>query len=324
MLISQEASRRSAGAPSMALLALFLVLPCAAAGQETPARSIAVPVRAPGLPYPVAVVTELSGQGTVRHAGVTQPLALLDTLAPDDEVRLAAGAAAQIVMTSGAQRVYALAGPGRCRVRVNEVIALEPRTGLTVRDLVGDWRAVRLRPGLVGRASVSLRGPGPTRLEPRAPVGAQRAAALDVLRWDAPPAPSYDRWQYSVSVIDEQGREVFSAQTGAAQLPLPHDLAWTRGAVYVWTVEAASEGGRRASGAAEFALIDAADEARIAAAFAAAADARARLPASAVPAEEVLLALLLDQAGLRDEADLQWRRLAQRNSAYASPGALAR
>jgi len=272
----------------------------------------------------VAVITELRGHVSRRTGATDHELALLDTLASGDELRLAAGASAQIVITAGRQRVYALAGPGRCRLRDGQFIALQPAAAIAERDLIGDWRKVRLHPGMVGRASVALRGDAAEQLAIRTPVGGQRAATLDALQWDAPRGAAPERWTYAVSLIDEQGRKRYAGRTAALSLALPRDLAWMRDQAYVWTVDASSEGGRHAGGVAEFRLVGAGIERQVAAAEAAAAVARARAPSHAVPPEEVLFAMLLDQAGLHGEADRQWRRLAQADPAFAPWGERSR
>ncbi len=330
---SQQVSGGTGCAPWAAALLLLGLLAARAPAQDAlpgapsaAARAPAVPGmdRTRALPQTVALATGLSGPATLRHAGRIRPLAVLQALAPGDELQLAPGTSAEIVVAGPRQRVYALSGAGRYRLHGDEIVALEPRATVVVRDLLGEWRTLRLQPGPVGRASVALRGADESTLATRVPVGGQCAASLEFLRWDAPRTPPFDHWTYTVRLVDEQGREVLAAQTVEPLLALPRDLDWHRGAAYVWTVDAASEGGRRAEGAAEFRLVDAAVEARVAAAMAAAAAARDRPPRAVPAAEDVLLALLLDQAGLRNEADRQWRRLAGASAAFAAWGALAR
>jgi hypothetical protein len=194
-----------------------------------------------------------------------------------------------------------------------------------VRDLVGDWRALRLRPGLIGRASVSLRGVPDTPLVTRSPVGGQRAAKVDQLRWEA---PSYrrpgERWAYSVQVVDAPGRVLFAAEADDTSVTLPRDLAWSRGQCYVWTVAAVGDDGQRADGMSEFCIVAQDVEARVDVVEDAVARAHRQLPGAGPLAEDVLLALVLDQTELRNDADRQWRSLASARPAFAAWSAVGR
>ena len=194
-----------------------------------------------------------------------------------------------------------------------------------VRDRAGFAQTtLQLQPGMVGRASVSLRGVPDTPLATRSPVGGQRTDAIDVLRWEAPFGKRREHWSYAVAVIDAQGRPVFSATAADTFLGLPHDLVWRRGQSYVWTVAAVSDEGRRADGSAEFHIVSQDLEDRIGAVAAATAEAHRRLTDAGSLAEDVLFAVMLDQAGLRNDADRQWHSLALARPVFAAWSTLAR
>jgi hypothetical protein len=306
---------------SAAVLWFFAALATAGAQAPLPGarQSPFVPAPAPAAqPAPCALLTGLEGRASVQRADGTRRLAVLDALLPNDELRLAADARVELVVTVGQQRVFSLKGPGRFQLSKGAVLALDRNSFVAVRDLVGDWGALRLRPGLVGRASVSLRGAPDTSLAIRAPLGGQRAAQIDTLRWEVPYGRRTDHWRYSVAVIDMQGRAVFSADTADTVLPLPRNIAWSRGQTYVWTVAATSDDGLRTDGSAEFRVVSQDVEESVDAVAAAAVEAHRRLAVAALLAEDVLYALLLDQSGLRQDADHQWHSLALARPAFAA------
>lgn len=288
----------------------WLVAPPAAMAQAPGVGGAAGAALAPPRGQAMALVTGLQGRVQVRRGARTRELALLDALLPQDELRLGADAQAEVVVTVGRQQVFCLKGPGRFGLRAGGVVALDRHASATVRDLVGDWPALRLRPGLVGRASISLRGVPDLPLAPRSPLGVQRAAALEQLRWDAPYAGAGEHWRYAVSVIDAQGRTVYAANVGETFAILPAELAWSRGQAYVWSVSALGDSGRRVDALAEFRILSQDQEQDLDAAAAAAVQAHQRLPDGGSLAEDVLYALWLEQAGLREDADRQWQRLA--------------
>ncbi len=304
--------RRAAGRLVVLVLSFGAAL-CMAVGQAQPVAAA-----------PVALLTDLDGQASVQRADGRHRLEVLDTLAAGDELRLGPNTRVEVVVTADRDRVYTLNGPGRFLLSKTELVALDRDSAVVTRDLVGNWRTLQLQPGMVGRASVSLRGAADAPLVTRSPVGGQRSRALDVLRWNAPYGRWRDRWSYTVAVIDVQGRPVYSATATTSVVPLPRTIAWLRGRSYVWTVAAVSDDGRRAEGSAEFHIVDQDVEDFIDAAQDAAAMARRKLPPGSLVAEDVLLALVLDQAGLRNEADRQWRSLVTARPAFAAWGSLAR
>ncbi|HXY22944.1 MAG TPA: hypothetical protein VEI29_09675, partial [Burkholderiaceae bacterium] len=189
---------------------------------------------------------------------------------------------------------------------------------IAVRDLAEAWRTVQIRPGLLGRASVALRGSSAQRLQVQAPIGVQLEEALDALRWRPPYGPDSQNWQYTVRLIDADGAVVFSVSTRATEVALPATLPWQREQPYLWTVQATADDGRRAESATEFRLVDRATQERMQHLAQIAQEAHALQPQADGTAEQVLLAIALDQAGLRSEADRRWRALATARPAFAS------
>jgi hypothetical protein len=310
-----QANRRITGAAGAArgrarwqgLCGWLLVLGLAAARAEPPAA---------------ALVTGLDGAARRLAPAGAQHLEVLDALAAEEVVQLAPGTRAELVLLGGPQRVVELQGPGRVRIGATALQPLDAGLRLRERDLLGDWRTLRLRPGLVGRASVSLRGPLDAPLLLRGPVGAQRPATAAQLRWETPwPGPPA-HWAYRVAVLDEDGQQVLAADAPLTSLAAP--APWQRGRHYLWTVSARTEEGRRVERSAEFVVVGPEVEQRIDALEQAAAAARARWPDAPACAEDVLFALALEQDSLRDEADARWRDLARARPAYAPWGGLGR
>ena len=298
------------------------VLPCCAAigifiaGAGQSAAAATVPVVA------VAVVTDLTGHGQLRRHGQQRPLAVLDTLLPQDQLHMDAGAAAELAFTAGAGSVIRLAGPGRFQVRSQDVLPRDPGAKVERRDLAAAWRGVRLRPGLIGRASIALRGLPATQVSLRSPIGGEAADGIERLQWDQPYGRHAGAWDYTVRVIDDQGSLVFASQSRERALDLPASLVLDRGRDYLWTVQAQADDRRHAYGAAEFHWVAADVEQRMRDLTKAVVSLR-RDPARAESsAEEVLLALALEQAGLHNTAQRQWQALLPLRPALADAPAM--
>ncbi len=273
---------------------------------------------ASGPPYPsVAVVTDLHGPAHLRRGAERRLLAVLDVLQAGDQLQLDAAAAAELAFTAGSGSVLQLTRPGRFRVRDEDVLARDPAARVERRDLAAAWRGLRIRPGLVGRASIALRGLAATQVTLRAPLGGQDGADLQRLEWDRPYGHPAGAWDYTVRIIDDQGTLLFQARSQERSVALPASLEFERGRDYLWTVQAQAQGRDGVYGAAEFHRVAADVEAGLQA-LTQSVIALRRDPAQAEStAEEVLLALALEQAGLHAAAQRQWRALAPLRPALA-------
>ena len=267
---------------------------------------------------PVAVVTDVKGKATLLHAGRRHEVVVLDLLERSDELLLAQKAQVEIAFFAGPPRVFLLSGPGRFALDTNAVISGDASARIAVRDLAEAWRTVKIQPGMLGRASVALRGSSAERLQLQAPVGAQLEEALDALRWKPPNGRGSQNWQYAVRLIDANGAVVFSAFTQDTQIALPAKLPWLREQPYLWTVKATADDGRRAEAATEFRLVDRATQERMEQLGRIAQEAHAQRSDADGAAEQVLFAIALDQVDLRSEADRRWRALATARPAFAS------
>ncbi len=277
------------------------------------------PVGARAAPPAVAVVTDRAGGAWLQRAGRAESLAPLDVLYPGDRLRVAAGARVEIAFTGGAGRVVTLGGPGRFAVGADAVRSVDGAGRVQWRDLAAAWRALRIQPGAVGRASIALRGLRATDVPLRAPVGTQVADPPAALQWDAPYGRKGAPWDYRVRIVDPDGRQVYFAQTGGNRIALAPPPAWQRGVSYLWTVEALGSDGRRAVGRATFSLLDGDDQARLQSACAELARHRRNTPDGGPLAEDVLLALAYEQAGLPPQARQQWGAVARARPAWCAP-----
>lgn len=289
-------------------LRMALLLP---AGLAVLLGAGAVTTRAAAAPpdMAVAVVTDLAGGAQLRRSGQVRALAVLDGLQPHDQLQLAAGSVAELAFTAGTGSVLRLSGPGRFRVRAADVLSHDPGARVERRDLAAAWRGLRIRPGLVGRASIALRGFAETQVTLRAPLGGQDGAGLERLDWDRPYGNPAGAWDYTVRVIDDQGSLVFVAQVQERSLRLPADLQFDRGHDYLWTVQAQAPDRRPAYGAAEFHRVAEDAEARVQEMLRGVGALRRDPAQPESTAEEVLLALALEQAGMHAAAQRQWRAL---------------
>lgn len=259
--------------------------------------------------HPVAVVTDLGGRSQLQRPGAQRALAILDTLNANDPLELAAGAFVELAFTAGTGTVLRLTGPGRFRVRAADVHARDPGARVERRDLAAAWRSLHIRPGMVGRASIALRGLAATQVTLRSPLGGEDAAGLHRLEWDQPYGHPAAPWDYTVRLIDDQGMLLFVTQSQERSIPVPADLDFERGRDYLWTVQARAGDERHADGAAEFHRIPADVEDRVNEMMRVVLDLRHDPQQPESNAEEVLFALALEQAGMRAAARRQWRAL---------------
>lgn len=266
----------------------------------------------------LAVVTDAKGKAALVHAGRRHAVLVLDLLERSDELLLAQKAQVEIAFFAGPARVFLLSGPGRFVLGTEAVVSRDAGARIAVRDLAQAWRSVQIQPSLLGRASVVLRGSSAERLQLQAPVGAQLREAVDALRWKPPYGRGPQNWQYTVRLIDADGALVFSASTRDTEIALPADFPWLREQSYLWTVKATADDGRRAEAATEFRLVDRATQERMQLLVQIAQEANAQRPDADGTTEQVLLAIALEQAGLRSEADRRWRALATVRPAFAS------
>jgi len=306
--------------------ALALVLAGLQAPLQGQGRAVDASPQAPGARALVAVITDLQGgvqveiaQGTVQEGAHRRRGAdVLATLAAGDELVLAAGARLELAFTAPPAQVLSLQGPCHARVLAQGVRTREASCAPVARALDAVWEQLRIQPGLLGRASVSLRGVEEPFLRLESPLGPQLPEALGVLRWQAWPDCG-PRCAYTVRLLDAAGEERLVQLTDETHFALPARLQWRAGEPCLWSVSATAPDGRSITAHAQFVLVDADTATRIAQLSAALADSPpgAGHDDTAARAEHVLLLLALEHEGLRDAARPRWAHLAQARPAFA-------
>ena len=262
-----------------------------------------------------AVVTDLSGSVRYSHKGFERALAVLDTLERSDRLALAPGSRVEIVFSVVGAQVLELHGPCQAVVRANDLLATPPCL-IERRDLAGAWRDLRIGPGPLGKASVSMRGAARSRMRLLAPVGLQLAAPRR-LRWQAPLGGDPHDWQYTVQLVDALGQAVYSDTVRQTFADLPPTLALAPPGSYLWSIEASAPGAGHAHAAAEFQILAPDAQPLLRALQQSVAQARPDPQHARASAEEVLLAIALEQAGLANDAEAQWQMLGQARAAIA-------
>lgn len=246
---------------------------------------------------PVALVTELSG--AARYEGVvarkSPTVALLDDVPAG--ARLVVDRDASVVVSyTLLGTAYELKGPGRFEVDKDTVRALDAGR-VAARTWAKSLQVARFAPGAAVQASIVTRGTeqGSALM---APKGRQLEARARTIRWRA----LGDDWRYRVLLVDADGEIVYAAETTQAEAQIPAHVELKRGRTYIWTVTGTGPGRARDEASGKFEIVDAETDRRY-------SEALAAQPLDI--SSQVILALSLEQNGLRQEAAHLWRSLAQ-------------
>lgn len=240
---------------------------------------------------PVALVTELSGSGTLGVRPQAHALELLQDLAPGARVTLASGARAVIVHTASGV-VYELAGPGNFRVLARAVEAADGKGRVNRRELPAEIRSYKLNPATAAQASIVLRGGGDVRLD--GPQGG--VLAEDELRYGV----SGTLKDAQLEVFDEHGSPVLRLAGPDGVFNLKGRHAWMPGRRYRVQVSGTDVRGRPAQLKSAFLLVPPEVAARL----------QGRAPAAATAATDwIVYALALESVGANATARTIWRSL---------------
>jgi hypothetical protein len=255
---------------------------------------------------PVAMVTEVAGEGEILRDGHASNLRLLAELEPSARVRLKKNARAVVLyLQSGDQ--YALAGPGsytlgqdrpQAEKQVTAPMRLGPVTGK-------DGKAMQIRNANLSQAGIVMRTVGRRPIRAKHPVGAVTLATPSLFEWEA----IGKNVDYEFVLKDESGNTIFSRIVSENKLSLPVDIALDAGAAYRWSVSARGADGSRFLSVYGFRVAD--------------LDTRAGFdnftPAeTATVAERVAFTAWLEQSGLSEEAARYWGELSKRYG-FADP-----
>ena len=244
---------------------------------------------------PPGLVIDVQGNATLAGARV----AILTGLPPGAEVTLAPAARVVVVHTQNG-RQFELIGPGAFRWAAGKVEVVRPGE-LRVRESAdAAFGDLRLRTGRIAQASISMRGgaPGESKLALLSPASTWLLEAPRSFRWQ----PVAGAASYRFQLTDSNGKPLHEARTSAASVELPAGVALEAGRTYGWQVQADLSGGRTVDGWTEFGVAGPDLRARVD---------RARPRADAGFGDRLLYALLLDELGLREEAERLWAQLAR-------------
>ncbi len=261
---------------SLALLAAsFLIAPAASVAAEA-----------------VAMVTDRQGRVQVVEGARARPLALLDYLRPDTELKLARGASVTLVyFASGTQ--YVLSGEGGARIQADKPA---PQGSVTVSSnimrqgaLVANARKETAQGALVMKTA-------PQPIWGLSPADGKILNTRPVFHWESkrvkPP--------YRITLNDASGARVAESEVKGTSYALPASVALHDGVRYTWRVE--GRVGKELQGSeANFEIATVAEREQIN---------QARPAAGASFSERVTYATILDGMGFRDDARRVWRQLA--------------
>lgn len=260
---------------SAALLAAsFLVVPSAPAAEA------------------VAMVTDRQGKAQIVEGARARPLALLDYLRPDTELKLGRGASVTLVyFASGTQ--YVLSGEGGARIQADQPA---PQGSVKVSSnamrqgaLVANARKETAQGALVMKTA-------PQPIWGLSPADGKILETRPVFHWESkrvkPP--------YRLTLNDASGARVAEGEVKGTSYALPANVTLHEGVRYSWRVEGRA-GKAIEGGEASFEIATAAEREQIS---------QARPAAGATFSERVTYATILDGMGFRDDARRVWRQLA--------------
>ncbi|TAM43503.1 MAG: hypothetical protein EPN55_13665 [Gammaproteobacteria bacterium] len=240
----------------------------------------------------VAMVTDRQGKVQIVEGARARPLALLDYLRPDTELKLARGASVTLVyFSSGTQ--YMLSGEGGARIQADKPA---PQGSVTVSSnamrqgaLVANARKETAQGALVMKTA-------PQPIWGLSPSDGKILETRPAFHWESkrvkPP--------YRVTLNDASGARVAEGEVKGTNYSLPSNVSLHEGVRYTWRVEGhvgkATEGNE-----ASFEIATAAERDQIN---------QARPAAGASFSERVTYATILDGMGFRNDARKVWRQLA--------------
>jgi hypothetical protein len=250
---------------------------------------------------PMAMVTEVQGEGELVQQGKRAPLQVRAVMNASDSLQLADGARVAIAIVARGQVFHAV-GPGAFRLDDAGLAAEKGARGrVEKRELAAAIRALSVDPGRNAQATIVTRGDGPSRgFAVVAPKGLQLEADARRLAWRSADADRGADWKYHVVLSDEDGHVAYETTTRATELLLPGNVALNRGREYVYEVIATGPLGRRFSDSQRFELIDAAAEDRLL---------QARVAAGDDATARTLLATAYEEHGLTTAAAQAWQSL---------------
>ncbi len=249
---------------------------------------------------PVAMVTEVSGDGEFLRDGTENTLRLFAELELNARVRLKKGARMVVLyLQSGDQ--YALSGPGSFTLGQDQPRADKKTAGPTkLGPVTGkNGKTMQIRNASLSQAGIVMRTTGKRPIPAKRPKAAVTLSTPSVFEWEAIGRDA----DYEFVLKDERGNTLFSRILPENKLSLPEDIALDAGEVYRWSVSARGADGSRYLSVYMFRVAD--------------LDTRAEFDnfyptEAATVAERVAFAAWLDRSGLSDEAARYWEEQSKR------------
>lgn len=242
----------------------------------------------------VAMITDATGRIEAEPGGVA--VGVLAELEGGARLRLAPGATVTLLYLASGEE-FRLKGAGRYQIGPNAPTALQGAQPEKRKLPVDAIPPVRVKPATVQQATIVMRslGPGLT-VKLLEPVSVRVLDERPLFRWAAVSGAE----SYRVQVIDSAGQPVAEFEQKGESGQLPENVRLKPGESYSWSVEARLASGRKLSGTADFAVLD--------------AEARARLnriqPADGAKfSDRVAYALMLERYEAFHLARAEWRRL---------------
>ncbi len=245
---------------------------------------------------PIAIVTDLQGDASLSNPAAPTALGILNEIKAHALVRVAPGTR-MVVLYYATHQEFVLRGPAVVRFGpqgVESVSGPVPERGAALSTIVRPGVSIRdkrlIQAGSIMRGSVEwavLSHPSGQIVDLRPEFG-----------WSSVGAGA----SYTLTLRDQQGRDVFKAMTGLSTLALPQSLELTPGAAYSWQVAARTANGHRVVRSGEFqvATADMRDKVNL-----------SRPTEDAGLSQWVAYALWLEQNELKDDARKVWRRAQQ-------------
>jgi len=249
---------------------------------------------------PVAMTTDVQGAAWQLEGNKRTKLGLLAYLTPGLKLQLEPGARVSVTYFA-MSREFVLNGPMQAVIEAEQVHAVSGAAPL-VRSLernqviAGQKLTARQRERQ-SVATFEMKAFVPGNLQLRSPVDTRLIAAPTEFIWR--PVPGASTYQFLLA--DTQGRPIHRVSSEARSLRLPDEVKLQPGQAYSWTVEVQGSSGLTQTASAGFSLLDEATAQKFIS---------QRPAAGASFSERLLYASLLENAGLKLDAQIYWKALA--------------
>lgn len=246
----------------------------------------------------VALVSDVSGNVTVKIDGKSSPVKLLATIPLGARIDLPEGAKLSMIYVAKGNE-YKLSGPGVYQVDASSPQTISGSAPTKQVSIGGALNGKRIRSENVAQATLTMRGIKKIRrsLEPLTPSGSITLADPLQLHWREPTAGL----AYQVQLIDSQNKVLVSKEVMGNAFILPREIPLASGGYYVWNLSTTIPDGSLVTASAQFRV--ASNEIREQAA-------KLKPGKDGAVSERIAYGLWLEGENLANEARLIWDELA--------------